>query len=67
MDDLKAKIVRVFDTAEFQIGGAVRETTVVQFTIGTHGPFTHTFDRGPQRHDIDQVMQQRRAALEGLV
>jgi len=67
MNDLTPKIVRIFDNAEFSIGGAVRETTVVQFTLGTHGPFTHTFDRGPQRHEIDRVMQDRRTSLEGLL
>ena len=66
-EDLTPKIVSMADNAEFRAGGGARETTVVRYMIGRFGPFEHVFERGPQRFEIDRVMQERRAALEGLV
>jgi hypothetical protein len=65
-DDLTPKVVRQYDSAEFEAGGGVRKTTIVQFTIGKFGPFEHVFDRAPDKYAIEQVMLERKRALEGI-
>jgi hypothetical protein len=64
--DLTPRVVSSQDSAEFQAGGRVRQTTVVRFMVGEYGPFETIFDRNPPRHAIEAAMQERRAALEGL-
>jgi hypothetical protein len=66
-EDLTPKILGASDSAVFEPGGGARMTTVVRFMLGKLGPFEHTFDRAPQRHEIDAAIAERRRALEGLV
>lgn len=66
-DDLQANHVQLHDTVQFEIGGTTRNTTVMRYMLGRFGPFEHTFDRAPQKHEIEQVFAERRRALEGLV
>jgi hypothetical protein len=66
-ENLDVKIIRTYDSMELQIGGGGRETTVVQFTIGKHGPFMHTFDRNPDQFKIQQVIDERKRNLQPFV
>jgi len=66
-EDLTPKIVRQYDSAEFLAGGRVRNTTVVQFVIGSFGPYEAIFDRAPDRFTVEQTMEKRRRELEGLI
>jgi hypothetical protein len=66
-EDLTPKLVSITDSAQFQAGGGARLTTVVRYMVGRFGPFEHTFERGPQRHEIDAMMTARKATLDGLV
>ncbi|MGH8636678.1 MAG: hypothetical protein ACREUZ_06025 [Burkholderiales bacterium] len=65
-EDLTTKIIQEYDSAEFQPGGGVRNTTVVRFMVGRFGPFEHVFDRNPSRYDKQGAMDAKKAALEGL-
>lgn len=66
-EDLTPRIVQQYDSAELQAGGAVRNTTVVRYVLGRFGPYEAVFDRDPSKYDVEQVMQQRKDKLLGLV
>ena len=66
-EDLTPKLVRSYDSAEVGAGGTVRNTTIVEFTVGRFGPFQHVFDRNPSASDMQQVMQAKVNAMIGLV
>lgn len=67
MEDLTPKIIRMNDSARFEPGGRVVQTTVVQFMLGRFGPYQHTFDGPPDRLELERVMADRRRSVEGLV
>jgi hypothetical protein len=66
-EDLTPRIISMTDSATLDPGNVARQTTVVRFMLGRFGPFDHTFPRGPQRHEIEAVMNARKLALEGMV
>ncbi|MGB2711175.1 MAG: hypothetical protein WBC33_06625 [Conexibacter sp.] len=63
---MAARVAQQYDTTRFELGAA-RDVTIVIFYLGRFGPFTHEFQRGPKQFEIDQVMNERRASLEGRV
>jgi hypothetical protein len=66
-EDLTPKIIQSYDSAQFEPGGRVREVTVIRYMLGHFGPFEHVFDRGASGQAIQNVMNDRRAQLEGRV
>jgi hypothetical protein len=65
--DLTPKVIQQYDSAELQVGGTVRNITIVRYVIGHFGPFEHVFDRGPDKYAIEQVMKERARQFDGLV
>jgi hypothetical protein len=72
--ELKARITRKYDSAEFLPGGSVRNVTVVEFVVertgappNTFGPFTRTFERDVEKFTIDQAMDKEIALLRDRV
>ena len=74
MLELKARITNEYDSARLTLGGGAREVTIVQCVVETNeptprafGPFERTFDRGVDRVQVDQWLDEKKRALEGRV
>jgi hypothetical protein len=65
VEDLTPRIANQYDTAKYEFGQA-RPVTIVSFYLGRFGPFEETFDRNPDRLQIDQAIARRRDTLTGL-
>jgi hypothetical protein len=65
--DVTPKIVSMVDDTELLLGGRARHVTRVRYVVGNFGPFEHVFERGPSRHEIERVLNEKRDTLTGLV
>jgi hypothetical protein len=65
-DDLTLMLLPFYDSAQLQPGGGVRQTTVVRYMLGKHGPFEDVLDRNPPADAINASIQQRRQTLQAI-
>lgn len=65
-DDLTLTLLPFYDSAQLIAGGSVRNTTVIRYMLGKHGPFEDVLDRNPDAATINASIQQRRQTLQAI-